>query len=756
MHATFNSVSGDGSQPLHVELQPSAPPQQRFDSHNGVEGFLLNRGKGTPVAPIITVHNYESRSSACLESLKIHVDIQLATAFVTFKGLARIPDNHPASLTRWKLLTPMSEEATMLSCSIHINPGRRGQSPESYFETVVADNDAAAEPINNTSNAGISRDDDPFMSKVPFDALPFDYVEFTTSYMEPLVYDHSTSLYTLGVPLLGCTNRFAPKLQPGVTLSEIVYVTCHLNGYGIQYQPNTSSIPLNKIAGASNNSQWLQSVPGRWEGKDLFVSYMVKKAEMITGCCLVEDSSMNVTVPRGVPVWSVENAQTCKNFNPYPDHSNFAILLNPPVKPAGQTGHYARNFVYLLDISASMNGSRLLAAKKALCTALDDLNPATRDFPGDKFAIILFNHAMQIFSQLQIASTENVVAAKTGLLHVSANGATEISKPLQEAFNMLDNSAGALPFIVLVTDGCVHNEPQIVKKTTERYTALAQKGVSLVPRILTFGIGSNCNRYFLKMLATIGRGHSSMEHATNEGAVAWKMQRLILTATGPVLTNIVVKDQNGAELQAEMTPYPVPDLTCGAPVVVSGRVPIHNLPNTVEVQGMLWDGSPFSMSFIPERTHCPIQKVFTRLHLEALIARMWMERTLGSSAQADILQRDTVLLSTSTGVPCDVTRVVSVPMTPQQNKQYHEKRDQSRSQEAMADVVSTSICELSNYLVVCAFENLDVIFGQADVLTTEVLSALADTVDKGGDSGSGCSFSCCSCSCGSCGSCGSC
>lgn len=67
---------------------------------------------------------------------------------------------------------------------------------------------------------------------------------------------------------------------------------------------------------------------------------------------------------------------------------------------------------------------------------------------------------------------------------------------------LLSTVPDAVPYVFLITDGAVDNEREICKSMQALIAAAGPRA----PRISTFGIGTFCNYFFLKMLASIGRG----------------------------------------------------------------------------------------------------------------------------------------------------------------------------------------------------------------------------------------------------------
>merc|ERR550534_3269549 len=91
------------------------------------------------------------------------------------------------------------------------------------------------------------------------------------------------------------------------------------------------------------------------------------------------------------------------------------------------------------------------------------------------------------------ANSPNIHQAKEWINLNQARGLTDIKTPLDWAIKILNSNnqeSNRMQFVVLVTDGAVSNEHEIV---------LNMEKESRNIRVLTFGIGRYCNWYFLKM-----------------------------------------------------------------------------------------------------------------------------------------------------------------------------------------------------------------------------------------------------------------
>jgi hypothetical protein len=75
----------------------------------------------------------------------------------------------------------------------------------------------------------------------------------------------------------------------------------------------------------------------------------------------------------------------------------------------------------------------------------------------------------------------------------------------------------------------------------------------LEPRVFTFGIGPYCNHFFLKQLATIGRGLS--DSAFRPHQVQLQIERMLVAAAAPLLSDVMLLVQVGVIVYACVCQY---------------------------------------------------------------------------------------------------------------------------------------------------------------------------------------------------------
>jgi len=368
---------------------------------------------------------------------------------------------------------------------------------------------------------------------------------------------------------------------------------------------------------------------------------------------------VNRNVEIRMPVWSDHIVAAAVQQPPprgpaHDTRSAFAIALAPPRPEC--CAPFPRSVVFLLDRSGSMFGQPMASANEALLTGLRSLTP------HDRFNIVAFDNLQEYLSNegLVQAVPEAVERAIAWVsTHCTARGTTDIMTPLQGALAMLAKSGapGSIPFVFLITDGAVENEREICKVTQQAQGCARAGGMAALPRVCTFGIGRYCNHYFLKMLATIGRGLS--DAAFTPDRIARQMTALLSAACSPVLTDVQIGISGDAGL--EIYPFPVPDLFVGSPVMVSGKIQ-GGLPPVVEIKGRLANGQEWSnriqvMEDLGNNAlDVPLDKVFIKQRIDLLTGKAWLQREA-------ILEDEVVALSVQYGVPSVHTNMCAFETT---------------------------------------------------------------------------------------------
>jgi len=344
----------------------------------------------------------------------------------------------------------------------------------------------------------------------------------------------------------------------------------------------------------------------------------------------------------------------------------FVTIINPPsvaIPPM------PRDIIFLFDRSGSMYGEPWTKGAHAIETALSKMNS------HDRFGILCFDDQQEYFSTdsgrqsrdlvggLFPASSPNIYQAKQWIQQHQARGLTDIKTPLEWALQVLNSNnqeRNRMQFVVLVTDGAVNNEHEIVY-STER---LAQD-----IRVLTFGIGRYCNWYFLKILALKTRGWSS--GAVIAGDIDERMNRLIDSANVPVLRDVQL-DISSISF-AELYPPQIPDLFAGKPIVVAGVVTGH-FPDSLQVTSTSPDGRNNNFIVRTESAEVskgvPVRRIFIKQQIDQMVAEYWLKEN-------QKMKETLVDLSIQENMPTPYSQMVAFEVTRKQKEELDRHKEQT-------------------------------------------------------------------------------
>ncbi len=234
------------------------------------------------------------------------------------------------------------------------------------------------------------------------------------------------------------------------------------------------------------------------------------------------------------------------------ERENFFLLMLQPPKRVLKETIPAREYIFVLDVSGSMNGFPLNTAKELMQNLIGNLRPT------DTFNILTFAGNARLLSPVSLPATrENLNNALTNMHALGAGGGTRLYNALDKALHLPQDKERSRTMLV-VTDGYISAEMETFE--------LIEKNLDKA-NVFTFGIGSSVNRYLIKGLARAGRGEPFvvLEPSQAKG-VANKLMQYI---NNPVLTNIQVQFKGFEAYDVE--PLHVPDLFAGRPLLIQGK-----------------------------------------------------------------------------------------------------------------------------------------------------------------------------------------
>jgi Ca-activated chloride channel homolog len=231
---------------------------------------------------------------------------------------------------------------------------------------------------------------------------------------------------------------------------------------------------------------------------------------------------------------------------------NFFLLMAQPPQRVRAEEVPPREYVFVLDVSGSMNGFPLDTAKKLL----GDLVHVLR--PSDTFNIVLFACGSKTMSARSVPATPETLAQALAFIGPqTGGGGTELLAAMKTAFD-LPRPPDVSRSVVLITDGYIQAE----KEVFDYVRGHLDRG-----NVFCFGIGSSVNRYLLEGVARAGLGEPFVVTKPGEAEPAAATFRRYIES--PVLTGIQVTFPGFDVYDVE--PARVPDLFASRPVVVFGK-----------------------------------------------------------------------------------------------------------------------------------------------------------------------------------------
>lgn len=229
----------------------------------------------------------------------------------------------------------------------------------------------------------------------------------------------------------------------------------------------------------------------------------------------------------------------------------FLAMVAPPRAPDARL-IVPRDYVFVVDVSGSMNGFPLDTTK----TLLRDLIGRLR--PSDTFNLLLFAGDNRKLAECSLAATaENIRLAIDLLDSQVGTGGTELMPALREALAMPTDPERSRSFVV-VTDGYVTIESSAYQLVRENLSKA---------NLFAFGIGSAVNRSLIEGLARAGQGEPFV--VTDDEQASKAAQRFRKMIDSPLLKGIHARFE-GLDVY-DVEPLQLPDLFANRPLVLFGK-----------------------------------------------------------------------------------------------------------------------------------------------------------------------------------------
>ncbi len=234
------------------------------------------------------------------------------------------------------------------------------------------------------------------------------------------------------------------------------------------------------------------------------------------------------------------------------DERFFVCMLEPPRRfDADQVP--PREYVFVMDVSGSMNGFPIETSKALLRAVLGRLRPT------DSFNVIFFSGGSYTLAPASVPATDaNKAWAIQEIDHQRGGGGTELLPALRQAFGLARTRQDMSRVVVVATDGYVNVE-------REAFTLIRDHLSDA--NVFAFGIGSSVNRHLIEGMARVGKGEPFVVLNGDEAQRA--AARFLRYIESPLLTHVRIETPGFAAYDIE--PARIPDLFAERPLVIVGK-----------------------------------------------------------------------------------------------------------------------------------------------------------------------------------------
>ena len=315
-----------------------------------------------------------------------------------------------------------------------------------------------------------------------------------------------------------------PYMESGSTITGKYNITVNLSS-GVPITNLSSKSHDVNIAWNNNSSAKITLAnPADYDGnRDFILDYKLTGNQVESGLVLAEGES--------------------ENF--------FMLTIQPPERFTPEDIP-PREYIFVLDVSGSMNGYPMDTAKALIRDLVSNLKET------DKFNLVLFSGSSEQLSPESLPATKaNIKMAINLIDEQEGYGGTSLSPALESAINIPADKSTARSIIV-ITDGFISGEQNVFDLISQNLGTTS---------FFSFGIGSSVNRYLVDGIAYAGAGESFVVTDAEDASETARRFRTYIQS--PILTDINVAYEGFDVYDVE--PAAIPTLFAQKPIVLFGK-----------------------------------------------------------------------------------------------------------------------------------------------------------------------------------------
>ncbi|XP_025763224.1 inter-alpha-trypsin inhibitor heavy chain H3 isoform X5 [Oreochromis niloticus] len=239
-----------------------------------------------------------------------------------------------------------------------------------------------------------------------------------------------------------------------------------------------------------------------------------------------------------------------------------------------------KNVVFVIDISGSMSGRKIVQTREAMLAILQQVHE------DDHFAIVRFDSVIETWKDsLTKATKENIIEAMDYIRRIDSRGWTNINDAVLKAVNMLvkDRQMERLPersadMIILLTDGMPSVGERDIGKIQENVRTAIGGNMSLY----CLGFGNDVDYSFLDVMSRQNKGLARRIFEASDAVV--QLQGFYDEVASPLLLEVDMHYPDNAVDSLTISHFS--QFFNGTEIVVAGHLMDNDLDNfLVEVVG---------------------------------------------------------------------------------------------------------------------------------------------------------------------------